>query len=249
VNLDTPSAAANVRVEGSLVPGASLPLRTACLTPPNNCSYFGTEDSATSGTSWTALDDEVDRPVRRFVAMYPSPIITHDWRDWSLTLKSTLFTCDGGCVVLPDLVLVGREDGGHLVVNPPRVVWERSELTAVELCGWSALVAATGRAMIDSLPQLADGCVNYWEAGNWALHADAEPAGPKTVRAHRQVHAHLLGRSPDAIHPSWRWGEAPRFPAFVDRFSWAAEFERLTAGECAAIVSRLTDRLGGRRER
>ena len=25
-----------------------------------------------------------------------------------------------------------RRDGGHLLVNPPREVWERSELTALE---------------------------------------------------------------------------------------------------------------------
>ena len=86
-------------------------------------------------------------------------------------------------MVLPDekLVLVDRSDGGNLIVNPPRDVWERSELTPAELVAWSFLVAATGRAMIDVLPQLEGGCVNYWEAGNWALHHDAEPAGPKTA--------------------------------------------------------------------
>ncbi|MGZ5446485.1 MAG: hypothetical protein ACXWLY_31685 [Thermoanaerobaculia bacterium] len=78
----------------------------------------------------------------------------------------TLFTSSGGSIVLPELVLVDREDGGNLIVEPPRDVWERSELTAEELTLWSFLIAATGRAMLDVLPQLEGGCINYWEAGN-----------------------------------------------------------------------------------
>src|SRR3954469_2139922 len=152
-----------------------------------------------------------------------------------------LFRCSGGDVVLPNrtLVLVDREDGGNLVVNPPREVWERSELSREELTQWSFLVAATGSAMIDSLPQLAGGCVNYWEAGNWALNAQAEPIGPKTGREHRRVHLHLLGRSRNAASPSWKWGEAPKFPDFIDRHRWAADFQRLTADGGAGIITRL----------
>jgi len=140
---------------------------------------------------------------------------------------------------VPDLVLVSREDGGHLVVNPRRPVWERSELSAHELMMWSFLVAAAGRAMLDVLPVLETGCINYWEAGNWALNDDADPRGPKSVREHRRVHMHLLGRSRTARHPSWRWGEAPNFPDFGERLSWASEFERLTDEECRKVVARI----------
>src|SRR6185503_10551912 len=130
-----------------------------------------------------------------------------------------IFICDGGCIVMPDLelVLVDRGDGGNLIVNPPRNVWERSELSAVELSLWSSLVAATGKAMLDVLPQLEGGCINYWEAGNWALNEQAEPRGPKTAREHRRMHLHLLGRSPGATHPAWRWGESPVFPRYAER--------------------------------
>lgn len=160
-------------------------------------------------------------------------------------MSLVLFSCDGGDVVLPvrNLLLVSRNDGGNLIVNPPRTVWERSELTPIELAQWSALVAAAGRAMLDSLPQLEGGCINYWEAGNWALNEEAEPRGFKPAREHRRMHLHLLGRSPRALNPSWRWGEAPVFPRYVDRFRWAAGFERLTADECAAVVSGLQTRL------
>jgi hypothetical protein len=160
----------------------------------------------------------------------------------------TLFACDGGRIVLPgrSVVLVDRQDGGHLCVPPPREVWERSELTPVELTLWSFLVAATGRAMLDVLPQLEGGCINYWEAGNWALNSEAEPKGPKAAREHRRVHAHLLGRSRTATSPSWRWGEAPKFPDFGERHAWASAFESLEPEECRKIVAQVDRLLKGR---
>ena len=152
-----------------------------------------------------------------------------------------LFRCVGGEIVVPnkDLVLITRSDGGNLVVNPPREVWERSELNAVELANWSFLVAATGKAMLESLPQLEHGCINYWEAGNWALNEIADPVGLfKPARLFRKVHLHLLGRNPNSTNPDLKWGEAPEFPKFSDRFVWARNNERLTADECITIVQR-----------
>ena len=150
-----------------------------------------------------------------------------------------LLSCAGGAIVLPapDLVLVDREGGSNLIVNPPRLVWERSALSRDELLAWSCLVAATGEAMLASLGQLEGGCINYWEAGNWALNDEADPPGPKTAPRFRQVHMHLLGRSRFARNPAWAWGEAPRFPAFADRHAWAAGNRRLSAAECDAVVT------------
>jgi hypothetical protein len=151
-----------------------------------------------------------------------------------------IFTCPGGDVVIPDreLVLVSRQDGGNLIVIPPREVWDRGELTSVELMLWSFLVAGTAKAMLSVLPQLEGGCINYWDAGNWALNDQAEPKGPKMGRGYRKTHLHLLGRSRTATAPSWRWGEAPKFPDYVDRTAWASKFERLTAIECRNILAR-----------
>jgi diadenosine tetraphosphate (Ap4A) HIT family hydrolase len=133
--------------------------------------------------------------------------------------------------------LIGREDGGNVLVLPPREVWERSELTPAELKDWSFLVAAAGQAMLAALPQLAGGCINYWEAGNWALNFAAEPRGNKTGPEHRRVHLHLLGRGRNAGDPSWRWGEAPKFPDYTDRKTWASKHELLSAAECGQIVA------------
>lgn len=159
-----------------------------------------------------------------------------------------LLSCAGGDLVLPapDLVLVDREDGGNLIVNPPRPVWERSALTAGELAAWSFLVAAAGEAMLSQLPQLEGGCINYWEAGNWALNAAADPPGPKSAPEHRRVHLHLLGRSRFARNPGWAWGEAPVFPPFAERHAWAAGNRRLTGDECAAVTEAARALLAGK---
>jgi diadenosine tetraphosphate (Ap4A) HIT family hydrolase len=163
-------------------------------------------------------------------------------------VKRTLLTGPGGTLVLPDdmTLLASREDGGHLVVLPPRDVWERSELEPQELTQFGFLVAAAARAMLDSLPQLEGGCINYWEAGNWALNDAAEPVGPKTAPRHRHMHLHLLGRSPNSTRPAWRWGESPLFPAFAERHTWSAGFQPLTDQECRAIVSHAGGALTGR---
>ncbi|MGZ7080418.1 MAG: hypothetical protein ACXVJT_13475 [Thermoanaerobaculia bacterium] len=158
-------------------------------------------------------------------------------------MSITLMRCAGVTVLLPDrsLSLIDRGDGGNLIVNPPRAVWDRSELNASELVQWSFLVATAGRAMIDVLPQLDGGCINYWDAGNWALNDHAPPQGRKTAPEFRRVHLHLLGRSRTAKSPSNLWGEAPKFPDYDDRHAWAAGHERLTPAECHAIVSRAVD--------
>ena len=160
-----------------------------------------------------------------------------------------LFSCVGGHLALPDrgAALVSREDGGNLLVNPPREVWERSELTPAELMQWSFLVAAAGQAMLRTLPQLDLGCINYWEAGNWALNFAAEPHGPgsqgfgsqgmKNAPEHRRVHLHLLARSRNSTDPSWQWGEAPKFPNYADRKAWALNHKLLSAAECKQIVA------------
>lgn len=155
-----------------------------------------------------------------------------------------LFECAGGVIALPAQrsLLADRADGGHLLANPRRTVWERSALDADELTAWSHLVAATGAAMLAVLPQLVGGCINYWEAGNWALNDAAEPEGPKRAPEHRKMHLHLLGRSRFSKSPDYQWGESPVFPRYADRVTWAAGKQRLTGEECVGVV-KLADRI------
>lgn len=156
-----------------------------------------------------------------------------------------LLQSPGGTLLLPDraTVLLDRADGGNLVVNPPRQVWDRSELSREELIQWSYLVSASARAMLDVLPQLDGGVINYWEAGNWALNDSAAPEGRKRGDRHKSVHLHLLGRSPSSTNPNWQWGESPVFPRYADRLTWSATFQRLSPEECRAIVDATTRQL------
>ncbi len=160
-------------------------------------------------------------------------------------VSHVLFRGVGGSVTLPDprTIMIDRRDGGQLVVYPPRRVWDRTALDASELMQWNLLVTATAAAMLETLPQLRDGCVNYWDAGNWALNVEAAPEGPKTGPAHRVLHQHLVGRSPGSTDPSWAWGESPFFPRFTDRFAWSAGKAPFTPAECAALVARLSQLL------
>ena len=159
-------------------------------------------------------------------------------------MSGVIYKGAGGTVVLPKAVFLDRADGGHLIINPPKHVWEASELSPLDLAHWCFLYGAIGRAMIDVLPQLDGGCVNYFEAGNWALNDAAPPKGKKKrAPDYRRVHMHVFGRSPQAKHPSWRWGEAPRLPDYKDRQRWTADFGPLTAKECSAIVKRAKELL------
>lgn len=154
---------------------------------------------------------------------------------------SILYSNVGGTIVRPAKLLCSRLDGGHLVVNPPRDVWERSCLSAIELAQWALLVAATGRAMLETLPVLEGGCINYWEAGNWALNDLAAPAGPKNPQQHRRVHLHVLGRTRQGTNPDWQWGESPNFGTFLESGQRAAKFSPLTTQEIDAVIQRVSD--------
>lgn len=158
-------------------------------------------------------------------------------------MSHVLVRATGGTVSLPDpaTIMIDRADGGQLVLHPPRRVWDRTALTRDELVAWHLLIAATARGMLETLPQLEGGCLNYWDAGNWALNAAAEPPGLKTARSSRVLHQHLCGRSPHSSDPSWTWGESPFFPRYADRLAWSAGKKALTPEECAAIVERTVE--------
>lgn len=162
-------------------------------------------------------------------------------------MSHVLMRTRGGTVCQPDpaTIMLDRADGGQLVVYPPRRVWDRTALTREELVDWNLLVASVARAMLETLPQLAGGCINYWDAGNWALNPAAPPAGPKTAPEYRVLHLHLCGRSPRSTDASWAWGESPFFPPYAERFAWSRGKQPLTPAECAGIVTRAAEVLRG----
>jgi hypothetical protein len=159
----------------------------------------------------------------------------------------TLFETNAGRVALPNPgeVMNDRASGGHVIVFPARVVWDRTAFSREELGDWSWLIACVARAMLETLPQLRGGCINYWDAGNFAMNHDAPPAGFKDGPSHRRLHQHLLGRSPESRDPDWRWGDAPVFPSYANRVEYSAHRQPLDAKECAAIVAHLGRAFGG----
>lgn len=49
--------------------------------------------------------------------------------------------------------------------------------------------------MRDTLPQLAGGCLNYWEPGNNALNNLAHPPGLKNPQIQRKMHLHVFEKT------------------------------------------------------
>lgn len=153
-----------------------------------------------------------------------------------------ILTSPGGALCVPKHPMIDRKDGGNLWVMPPREIWDRSELSADELVQWSFLVAASGKAMLEVLPQLKDGVINYWEAGNWSLNDQSEPNGiKKTGPEHKKVHLHLIGRSPQSGDPDWTWGEAPFYPPYKDHQSWWKTKANLIKEEQKSVAERAKD--------
>lgn len=141
----------------------------------------------------------------------------------------------GGSLCVPEYPMIDRADGGNLWVMPPREVWDRSELDREELIQWHFLIAASAKAMLDALPQLGGGVVNYWDAGNWWLNDAEAPQGPKTGCL-KKTHMHIIGRSLNCSDPDWAWGEAPVFPRYVKKDEWWSEKENLTLEERSNVA-------------
>jgi hypothetical protein len=146
-----------------------------------------------------------------------------------------LFAEDGyGRIVVPGVPHKDRECGGHLMVDPAGRFNHVSDMLAQPdvWCRYHLLCAIAERAMLEVLPSLNGGLtdgrigiINLLEAGNWGVHFHREKGGAFGLKGaeSKTVHAHLYGRS--ILEPSstakgrmlhWGWGEAPRFPDFVD---------------------------------
>lgn len=95
--------------------------------------------------------------------------------------------------------VVGREDGGHLVINPKIPVEDRTKLSYEQVIELALLTNIAGRAMKDGLEErgIQLGRINYQDNGNWRA----------------ELHVHLYGRAYDATYQIY--GEpikAPRKP-------------------------------------
>lgn len=81
---------------------------------------------------------------------------------------------------------VGRNDGGHLVINPNITVEDRTLLTPERVVELALLTNIAGKAMKNGLSErdINLGRINYQDNGNW------KP----------ELHVHLYGRAIDATY-------------------------------------------------
>ena len=101
-----------------------------------------------------------------------------------------------------DKPLVGRSDGGHIVINPKvrvATLQQFNPTTAIELM---RLVMVVGEAMTTVLNKngVDIGRINYQDNGNWGVF---KPEGP-------YQHFHLYGRAKSAVQQ--KYGQACYFP-------------------------------------
>src|SRR4051812_46719315 len=103
-----------------------------CRRSRSRRSRTHSDSSGTLASTWSTIcgarasSGPPGEGTSAFATHHPRTLLR---RNCSVSL--ILFSCDGGHLVLPasGALLVSREYGGNLMVNPPRPVWERSELT------------------------------------------------------------------------------------------------------------------------
>ena len=101
-----------------------------------------------------------------------------------------------------DKPLVGRSDGGHIVINPKTRVNNLQQLDAKMAIELMRLLMIVGEAMSIVLNKngVDIGRINYQDNGNWGVFS---PEGP-------YQHFHLYGRAKSAVQQ--QYGQACYFP-------------------------------------
>ncbi len=101
-----------------------------------------------------------------------------------------------------DEPLVGRSDGGHIVINPKVRVSNLQQFNATTAIELMRLLMVVGDAMKMVLNRngVDIGRINYQDNGNWGVF---KPKGP-------YQHFHLYGRAKSAVQQ--KYGQACYFP-------------------------------------
>jgi len=128
-------------------------------------------------------------------------------------------------VEAPELPLVDRADGGHIVIDPLIRVVDRQQLTPLQAIELARLTMVTGEAMTSVLIRhgVDIGRINYQDNGNWGVF---KPEGPF-------MHMHLYGRAKSARVQ--RYGQACYFPHRDENPKFYEKFNPLTAEDVLEI--------------
>lgn len=116
-----------------------------------------------------------------------------------------------------DKPLLGRSDGGHLVINPKIRVNDLQQFNAPTAIELMRLIMVVGEAMSTVLNKngVDIGRINYQDNGNWGVF---KPEGP-------YQHFHLYGRAKSAVQQ--KYGQACYFPHQEDNPEFYENLEPL----------------------
>lgn len=124
-----------------------------------------------------------------------------------------------------DRPLLGRSDGGHIVINPKVRIKDIQQLDAVKAVELMRLLIVVGEAMSTVLKRngVDIGRINYQDNGNWGVFS---PEGP-------YHHFHLYGRAKSAVHQ--KYGQACYFPHKDEQPEFYEMLETLSPKDIAEI--------------
>jgi len=134
-------------------------------------------------------------------------------------------------VEAPELPLVDREDGGHVVIDPIAKIVDRQQLTPSQAIELMRLTIVTGEAMSNVMKRhgIDIGRINYQDNGNWGAF---KPEGPF-------MHIHLYGRARSArVH---KYGQACYFPHRDEHPEYYSKFKPLSSDDIRGMKEEITE--------
>ncbi len=124
-----------------------------------------------------------------------------------------------------DKPLLGRSDGGHIVLNPKVRVGDIQQLDAPKAIELMRLLIVVGEAMSTGLNRngIDIGRINYQDNGNWGVFTSEGP----------YQHFHLYGRAKSA--KKQKYGQACDFPHKDDHPKFYQGLEPLNSADISTI--------------
>jgi diadenosine tetraphosphate (Ap4A) HIT family hydrolase len=140
-----------------------------------------------------------------------------------------IFETNHFLVTAPEKPLVGRQDGGHIVIDPKTKIRDRQQLKPDQAIELMRLTMVAGEAMqtILQINGIPIGRLNYQDNGNWSVF---KPGGPL-------LHIHIYGRAVDAR--TQPYGQALFFPHRDTHEEFYSGLEPLTREDVCGVRDKM----------
>lgn len=128
-------------------------------------------------------------------------------------------------VEVPKLILVDRDDGGHIEIHPKIKVCNRQDLSPEQSIELARLTSVVGQALDTVMNEkgVDIGRINYQDNGNWDVFSKNGP----------HLHIHIFGRAKSA---KWNvYGKALYFPRVEEKLEYYKNFKPLNADDILSI--------------